>query len=75
MTDEQTTLSEFDGVGPGVRDDAPTPETNADDIQRLVTLLEGLTEHVGSLADQVGQHDDAGSIDTEPTDATERMFQ
>lgn len=74
MTDDQTTLSEFDGGETGA-DDAPTPAENAAAIEHLASTIEHVAENVGSLAGQVGQHDDAESIDTEPTDAAERMFQ
>jgi hypothetical protein len=74
MTDPQTTLSEFgDEAQDGEeRGDGPTPKSNASEIQHLVSVVEELTERLGTLAEQVEPQDGETSTDDEPID--ERMF-
>lgn len=77
MDTEPTTLSEFGGESDDAdsaeRDDAPTPASNADDIQHLVELVGGLTDQVGDLAAELEQHETADGIDDEQPDP-KRMF-
>lgn len=76
MDTERTTLSDFgDDTDVDERDDAPTPASNADDIQHLIGLVGELTDQVGDLAEEVKQHETADRIGDEPTkQELERMF-
>lgn len=80
MTDNtQTTLSAFDigdDVDAGDRSEAdgsPTPAENARDIEYLIQCVEGLSEDIEAVVDEIEQQEAGDSISTEST-STERMF-
>jgi hypothetical protein len=79
MGTRPTTLTEFVDEDVDVDaetecDDAPTPESNADDIEHLIDAVTRLNEKVGDIVGELEQRDtDAvDSIDMKPN--TERMF-
>jgi hypothetical protein len=77
---EQVELTEFSGSddddGAPERDDAPPPVSNTTDVQYLIETVGRLTDQVGDIVTELEQREtNPDSIDTKPTDVTERMFQ
>lgn len=87
MTDsEQTALSEFgrceytDGGDDGdeaaaVGENSPTPAENATSINRLVGLMQELTDQIATLADDDGQHDASTYREEDIGSSPEGMYQ
>jgi len=71
MDTRETTLSEFGDSDDGEESDGPpTPEENAADIERLVGVVERLTDQVGTLSTELEQRpaeNSAEDIDSDPS--------